>query len=124
MKAKKEYAKEIGARIKSLRLERGMTMEELAQKVGYESKSAIYNIENARQMCSVPVLVRIAEALGVSTYYLQFGEEPSLDILIENFRSESVSNLEYDLLLSFRKLSDDEKKMLVNIIRKSDERND
>ncbi|MBQ0113722.1 MAG: helix-turn-helix transcriptional regulator [Bacteroidales bacterium] len=120
MKTKKEYSKEIGARIKALRIERGITMEDFAKAIGYTSKTSTYNLEQGRQLISVPVLKKIAEVLNVSLYYLEFGEEPPKEILIERHSLSDITDLEYDLLLYFRKLSDVEKSAIVNILKKGD----
>ena len=61
--------KSIGERIKELRLEAGMTQEELAQKIGYKSRTSINKIELARSV-PMPKLEKFAKALGCSPAYL------------------------------------------------------
>ena len=58
-------------RIKKRRLELNMSQEELALKVGYESRSAINKIELGKIGISQDKVERFAEALNTSTAYLQ-----------------------------------------------------
>ncbi len=55
----------LAKRIRSVREQRKMTAQALAQRAGV-SKSLISRLENFRITPSLPVLLRIAEALGVS----------------------------------------------------------
>lgn len=55
----------IGARIKNLRLERGLTQNRLAEISGVEP-SNISHIERAATKLSLPTLINIANALEVS----------------------------------------------------------
>ena len=45
-------------RIKQLRLQLGMSQEELAKKVGYEGKSAISKVENGERDISHSMLIK------------------------------------------------------------------
>ena len=51
-------------RIKQRRNELGLTVEELATKMGYKDKSSISKIENGNYHPSLSTLKRIAGALG------------------------------------------------------------
>lgn len=53
----------IGKKIRERRLALGMTQEELAQKVGFKTKSAINKIEMDKNDVNQTLLVRIAHAL-------------------------------------------------------------
>ena len=55
----------IGERIRAEREKKGMTQEELAKKLGYNTRSAVHKIE---QKSSLPTktIQKIADALGVS----------------------------------------------------------
>lgn len=60
----------IGERIKKRRLELSMTQEELANKVGYKSKSSINKIElSGRELTQSKIKV-IADALRTSPEYI------------------------------------------------------
>ena len=62
-------------RIKQLRLQLGMSQEELAKKVGYEGKSAISKVENGERDISHSMLIKYAEALHVTPSYLLTGSD-------------------------------------------------
>lgn len=63
---------ELAQRIKSLRLERKLTLEQLATLSG-QTRSWISKVENFRVTPSLPALARIASALGVSVAELVDG---------------------------------------------------
>ena len=62
-------------RIKALRVKQGMSMEELALKVGYVGRSAISKVESGERHINHEMLIKYAEALNVSPMYLLFGDE-------------------------------------------------
>ena len=59
----------LGRKIKEVRRKQNMTQEYLAEKVDL-SVSHISNIETAKTKVSLPTLVEISNALGVSVDYL------------------------------------------------------
>lgn len=61
---------EMGERIKSRRKQIGLSQIELAQKVGYTSKSTISLIENGKRDISSAQLKKIATALDTTVDYL------------------------------------------------------
>lgn len=61
--------KALGERIKTIRKEKGLTQENLAEKIGCNT-SHISNIENDYTKLSLNALVAIANALEVSIDYL------------------------------------------------------
>jgi transcriptional regulator with XRE-family HTH domain len=61
-----EFARAVGCRIRAFRKERGMTQEQLADKVG-ASRSLISCYENGKFSPNGFSLVRLADALGVRT---------------------------------------------------------
>lgn len=70
---------EIAERIRELRMRKGWTQQELADKCGYKSRSAINKIERNTYEIGLETLKRIATALGVSPNYLVFGDRPIKD---------------------------------------------
>ena len=78
---KKEDAKKLfGMNLRRLRLEKGMSQEELAKKLGYKGRSAINKIETGVNDMPREMVVKCAQALGCSPidlfYYEQFtGDE-------------------------------------------------
>lgn len=73
---------DMGARIRKLRLKRGMTQEELAQVVGV-TFSFIGHIERGYRKVSLEMLVAISNALRTSPDYLL---SASLDTSFENYQ--------------------------------------
>lgn len=65
--------KEIGLRIKTIRKEKHITAEKLAELVGV-SVQTISNIENGRKGVSLQVFLKICKALEISSDYLLFGK--------------------------------------------------
>lgn len=69
-----------GDRIKALRSERGLTLDQLAQNTG-SSKSYIWELENKNPpRPSAEKLSAIASALGVTVDYLLGADEQTLDM--------------------------------------------
>lgn len=69
MSTNAEYKKELGRKIRDLRIQKGMSQEELAKKVGYKStnsRSTINKIEMGKNDISQSKLPLYAKALGVS----------------------------------------------------------
>ncbi|MBQ6483083.1 MAG: helix-turn-helix domain-containing protein [Anaerolineaceae bacterium] len=69
----------IGDRIKAKRIEHGLTLEELAQKIGV-NKTAIHKYENG-VVTNIPLnrLEAIADALDCSPVYLMMGSDSDLN---------------------------------------------
>ena len=65
-----KQAKEIGSRIRAKREELGMTQEQLANKLGYKSKSSITKIESGERDLRQKKIKTIADALGTTPDYL------------------------------------------------------
>ena len=63
-----------GERIRSLRLIKGMTVKQLAVRVG-STPPYLSLIENNARNCSVPILNRICKELDASADYILFGED-------------------------------------------------
>ena len=62
-------------RIKSRRIELGLTVEELAHKMGYKDKSSISKIENGKADIPQSKIAAFADALETTTAYLLGWEE-------------------------------------------------
>lgn len=60
----------IGERIKTLRKRSGMTQEELSDKLGFHTKSAISKIEKGHREPSIGTLILIADYFNVSVDFL------------------------------------------------------
>ena len=66
-----------GDRINKIRVEKGMTQDELAKAVGYKTRSAIAKIESGERDAPQTMIVALAKALGVTPSYLMGWEEES-----------------------------------------------
>ena len=67
----------IGERIKKRRLELKMTQEQLANKLGYKSKSSINKIEMDSRNLTQPKIKLIADALKTTPEYIMGWDEVS-----------------------------------------------
>lgn len=65
----------IGKRLKDLRIEKGMSQQELGQAVGI-TKVSVCGYENGTRIPNLEKLVKLAEALETSTDYLLGREVP------------------------------------------------
>ena len=92
---------EIAIRIKETRIKRGLTQEQLAEKLGYNNRSSINKIEKNTYEIGLETLIRIAKALNVSPAYLAFGDDPIKD----------------DVSLLFDKLNPDQQESVLLILR-------
>jgi transcriptional regulator with XRE-family HTH domain len=64
------------AKIKKLRKAAGITLEEMAKRLGYESPNGYYYLERGRSKFHAETLANVADILGVSLEEL-FCERPS-----------------------------------------------
>ena len=65
----------IGERIKHRRMELGMSQDELAQKLGYKSRSSINKIEHEASGLPQPKIMAIAMALDTTPGYIMGWDE-------------------------------------------------
>ena len=77
----------LGRKIKEVRRKQNMTQEYLAEKVDL-SVSHVSNIETAKTKVSLPTLVEISNALGVSVDYLLMDSYQSLEMKEDIFVKE------------------------------------
>lgn len=69
--------KEIAERIRSIRIQRGLSQQDLADLLGFKSRSSICHIENDDYEISLESAKKIASALNVDADYLIFGDTES-----------------------------------------------
>lgn len=71
---------ELSDRVRCRREELGLTQDDLAKRMGYKSRVSINKIENGRPV-SQKIIVRLADALGVSVPYLMgWDEKPAEEL--------------------------------------------
>ncbi len=92
----------VGERIRDLRLERGMTREDLAEAAEL-STSFLYEIETGKKGFSAYTLGNLARALGVQTDYILLGrvrkkEEKKLPQVEGKATLDSLLNIQQLLL--------------------------
>ena len=91
----KEDAKKLfGINLRRLRTQKGMSQEELAKKLGYKGRSAINKIETGVNDMPREMVVRCAEALGVSPLELfSYEELPDIEYLKFPTKQEMLKEL-------------------------------
>lgn len=73
----------IGSRIKAAREESRLSQFELAQKVGFQSATAISLIESGERGVSSEILLKLGNALHRSVgYFLGYDSDPAMDVQV------------------------------------------
>jgi len=95
---KKDIQKKLGLNLQRARNARNLTREQLAEKVG-RSLTFIANLECGNKMMSIETLLRLANALGVSTDTLIYGEQHdnklgNIEALLRNQSPEMIKYIE------------------------------
>ena len=70
---------DIGKRIKEIRISKGLTLDALAKKLGYNTRSTVYKIENGDIKLNLDGLSNIARALDISIEELMLEDIAMLD---------------------------------------------
>lgn len=61
---------ELYINIRSLRIKKGLSQQDLAEMVGYTSRTSIAKIESGKVDLSFSKILQFAEALGITPTYL------------------------------------------------------
>lgn len=114
---------EIGNKIRALRISKGMTQQELAEKCGYKSRVSINKIELERD---IPIykLIPIAKALDVTPQELMGWDKEdeieelkdNLDYLIESEGFKRLDASEIRLVKAYREADELTKAMVSKIL--------
>ncbi len=89
---------DFGTKLKALRLQAGLTQEQLSRQIGV-SKSVISFYELRERTPSPEVLIKLASVFHVTTdYLLGISKEKSVDITGLNEEDEKVVRMMVDLL--------------------------
>lgn len=103
----------IGERIKSARMNKGYSQTELAELLGYKSRSSINKIEKDGRDIPRSTIVRLANLLDVTPAYLMgWDEEPQAN----KKSAPQLSETDAKGLEVFRKLSDKDKEMFLQLM--------
>lgn len=100
--------KEIADRIRKVRLERGMTQQELADAIGLKSRSSINKIEMNTYEPGLEQIKRIARALNCDPDYLVFGQENDVDEEIKRLMSRLSAEKKEEALQHLRQLASED----------------
>ena len=106
-----------GRKLRQLRIEKGLTQQELAERLGYKTNSYISDVESGHFIPSREKLKKIARALEVPFKVLE-------DMLLES-RLEALGIKEPELLSLFKdipSLPERDKKAIINAYLKVKER--
>lgn len=102
---------EISKRIKEERKKLGMTLQELANEVGFKSYQTLSSIEKGKRQVKVSELDKIAKALGLTVSYL-LGEEAERKEkalwrkCVDESRCKKYENLLISFCRNYKKLSE------------------
>jgi transcriptional regulator with XRE-family HTH domain len=99
---------ELSQRLKHLRLERGLSLEDVASRAG-QTRSWLSKVENFRITPSLPALARVAEVLATTTSKLLEGLDDKPEIVVTRAanrrqveRDAQNSNIAYHQLVTGR----------------------
>lgn len=106
---------ELGDRVRTRREELKLSQDELAQRLGYKSRSSVNKVECGRKI-SQKVIVRYADALGVSPSYLM-GWDESPEKQGEFEASILLDDDIMDLVHNYICLTDEQKKAVKQTIK-------
>ncbi len=98
----------VGERIKKARQEKGITQTELAERLGYKSRSSINKIEVEGRDIPRSMVVKFAQALGVTPSYLMGWEDENGN---PNKGSETA-----EFVKLFSQLTEEKQALVINII--------
>lgn len=93
MLSTQEQREILGKKIQELRIAKGMTQGELAQKAGFSGRAAINNIEKAHSGINVGRLPDLARALGVDPLVL-FDDDKQPDFTADGVLIEKIKRLD------------------------------
>jgi transcriptional regulator with XRE-family HTH domain len=106
-----------GRKLRQLRIQKGLTQQELAERLGYKTNSYISDVESGHFIPSKEKLKKIARALDVPFKVLE-------DMLLES-RLEALGIKEPELLSLFKdipSLPEKDKRAIINAYLKVKER--
>lgn len=104
---------ELADKVKSLRIAKGMTQEELAHKLGYSSRVSINKVECGRPV-SQKIVVKLAAALETTPQYLMGWDDAP--VAQEATTVTSDGNVS-ELVTRFNRLSSEHKDTVLKLIR-------
>lgn len=105
--------KPIGEIIKERRIALGMTQEQLAQKIGYKSKSTINKIELGINDISQKKIVKFAEALDTTVAYLMgWSDDPHRRASAIHYNEFHTFQHDYELTQKVERIDGEEEEII------------
>ena len=121
----------IGDRIRTRREELGLTQKELAERLGYKTKSSITKIEAGDNNLPITKVAKIAKALEVTESYLMGWEDPTIvhadgqsepyyvDAETRQLAQELHDNPDLSVMLdAYKTLSPRDAKLVMDMVRR------
>lgn len=108
---------EVGERIKERREELKISQQELAEKLGYTSRSTINKIENGTNKLRQTKIAQIAKALDTTPGYLMGWEEQLEEINTDQLVDFMLSEEDREMYSDFCNLSDTDKQIVRSMIK-------
>lgn len=106
----------VGDNISLLRKRLGLTQEELANRMGYKSKSTINKIELGINDIPQSKIAKFADVLGTTPAFLMgWDEEP--DETKNSPPVQSITEGEQELLELFRRVPENQQQLVLQMIR-------
>ena len=108
---RKDFLTKFGARIRQYRLKKGMTLEELANKIGYMSdnaRSSLQKIEAGNSDIPASKVYKLSKALEVPVSVLMGWEEDHVPVKTENNKEEK------HVINNYRSLNQDGQTKLID----------
>ncbi len=107
----------LGSRVKEARERKGLSQTELAELMGYKSRSSINKIESGERDIPRSSLIQLAEKLDVTPQYLMgWTDEITPDSKKEQPEPE-LSETDRSALELFQQLDADSKKMFIQLMK-------
>lgn len=100
----------IGKRIREAREASGLSQRDLAEKLGYESATAISYIESGERKVSVVDLEKIAAILHKDIRYFIGQEESQVDVRVALRAEANLDKKDQDAILHFIEIAKQKKK--------------
>ena len=107
----------VGENILAIRKQLGWTQEELANKMGYKSKSTINKIELGINDIPQSKIVQFAKVLGTSPARLMGWEEDTTKKPLPNDERVNLTEGEKVLLDLFNRVPEDQQQLVLQMIR-------
>lgn len=107
---------EIGERIKKRREELKMSQQELAEKIGYTSRSTINKIEDGTNNLRQTKIAQIAKALNTTPGYLMGWEDQLEQVDTDQLVDFMLSEEDREMYSQYCTLSPSDKQLIRNMI--------